>query len=405
VRWIPTIYDRVADVPPGDWSKLIKDPYDLAMDRRLLAAFESTLGGQCRCWYVVFRDDDGECLALACLALFQIDALETTGPVGRAFTRRIRLIMPGYMRFGVLFCGLPLPSGASHLRYRADIDRNELLVALDALLREQARANRARLVVIKELDNRQSAELPGLSNRGYIRGEIPVAYEFKHQFISFADYFNALRSNYRKQITRSQKRLAKAGGSIEFASGAAICDHFTDEVHALYLAVRNQAKYRMETLPREFFHEVGRRFGENASLTLCRLGGRVVGFTFGITVGREYHDLYIGIDYARNAEADVYFNLYYHDLDRIFRSGCTRVHLGQTSDEFKMRLGCQPRELSFYVRAVNPIVHAGLRRIAKWVFPPVTRAEPREIYLAANTANCDSAVLAPGSKKAPVAPL
>ena len=125
----PTIYDRIDDVPQNDWTCIATDPADLAMDRRLLGAFQSTIGQQCRCWFAIFRDESNQPAAAACLGLFQIDALETTTPKNRAIAQRIRKVFPGYMRFGVMFCGLPLPSGASHLRWVAGVDPNDVVEA------------------------------------------------------------------------------------------------------------------------------------------------------------------------------------------------------------------------------------------------------------------------------------
>src|SRR4051812_16054133 len=130
MSFTPTVYDRIEDVPPQDWSRLITDPADLAMDPRLLATFQSTMADQCRCWFVVIRDDRNEPAAAACLCLFQIDALETTGPTVHRITRMIRRAFPGFLRFGVLFCGLPTPSADNHLRIAPGADRAGVLRAL-----------------------------------------------------------------------------------------------------------------------------------------------------------------------------------------------------------------------------------------------------------------------------------
>src|SRR5437773_2999480 len=175
----PTLYGQVEDIPPQDWSRVVSDPTDLAMDLRLLGAFQSTTRDQCRCWFVIFRDESQQPVAAACLARFEVDALETTRPTSRAIARRIRHAFPSYMRFGVLFCGLPLPSGASHLRWIRGVDRVELTASLDALLQKLAKEHRARLVVVKELGDREIEQLNSFADRGYVRGEIPSAYELR----------------------------------------------------------------------------------------------------------------------------------------------------------------------------------------------------------------------------------
>src|SRR2546423_6413454 len=170
-----TIYNRIEDVPQDDWSRLASDPADLAMDPRLLSAFQSTMRDQCRCWFVVIRDDHDRPIALACLCLFRIDALETTGPINRAVTRRIRRLVRGYMRFNVLFCGLPVPSAENHLRIAAGADRASVLNSLDEVMRALARENRARLIVVKEFEASRREELAALESMGYLPGDVPCA--------------------------------------------------------------------------------------------------------------------------------------------------------------------------------------------------------------------------------------
>jgi len=81
--------------------------------------------------------------------------------------------------------------------------------------------------------------------------------------------------------------------------------------------------------------------------------------------------LYAGIDYARNDQADLYFNVHYHGMDRSFQHGAKLIHLGQTADDYKSRLGSVAWPLHFYARAVNPVMNAGLRLVAKWAFPAI----------------------------------
>ena len=61
------------------------------------------------------------------------------------------------------------------------------------------------------------------------------------------------------------------------------------------------------------------------------------------------------------------------------RSGVSTMHLGQTSDEFKSRLGSRQQPLCFCVRATNPILGVGLRAFSRWIFPPVQRSQDRQV--------------------------
>jgi hypothetical protein len=124
-------------------------------------------------------------------------------------------------------------------------------------------------------------------------------------------------------------------------------------------------------VPAEFFRRTMRAFSGQTSLTILYRGDHTAAFTFGLSSGRVYHNLRSGIDYALNAGGDLYLNLYYNDLDQAFRRGHEQIHLGQDSDDFKMRLGSRPRALSFYVRAPNPVFQAGLRGFSRLIFPKV----------------------------------
>jgi hypothetical protein len=142
-----------------------------------------------------------------------------------------------------------------------------------------------------------------------------------------------------------------------------------------------RAAYRLEKWPAEFFREVARRFGDQASMTrIVAPGGRVAAWAFGVTDGGVYHNLYGGLDYALNEEYDLYFNLYFRDLDRAFRGGATAVNLGQTADWFKARLGALPAPRWFFARGVRPWVQWGLRAGRRWAFPPVGRWPVQHVF-------------------------
>ena len=377
------LYDRFDQVPPEAWNEITGKDGALTMDLRLLGAFQRTLEDQCKCWAVLFRDDAGRAIGAAALSLFKVDGLDSTRPAVQKLSRAVRQIWPGCLYFNVLFCGLPVPSGESHLRIVDGVDGKIVLDELQVVMNCLARQERGMLCVLKEFN---WSECGRLSFPEYIRGGIPALHVLKGRFTSLAEYLGALKARYRAQINRSIRKFKLAGFEAEHVCGPPIADLFTDEVHRLYLAVWERSQYRLEQLPVEFFREVARTLGDQVSLTVVRREGRIVGFTYGLAGRTVYYNMYSGIDYDLNKLGDLYFNLFYCDLDYAFKAGAAEIHLGQTSDDFKSRLGTSQLPLHFYVRGSNSFLHLGLRRFGRWAFPPVASVRKHDVFKESSSA-------------------
>jgi hypothetical protein len=364
---------------PADWLSLC-DSADLAMDPKVLSVLQRTLADQCRCWGVIVYDR-GEAIGCAALALFPTELVEAPPPWLAGLRDRVRRIWPGFLRLNVLFCGLPIPSGSTHLRFRAGANIADVVAEVDRVMRGLARETGARLVVFKELEETSGALAESLEQAGYMHGGIPPMHLLNRSFKSFADYRGALRSRYRAQVQRSQKKLEAAGFEVLRGRGAAFFDaHWSEETHRLYVAVQQRAEQKLELLPSAFFREMAHALDDEVSLTLIRRDGRICAFTFAITRAGVHYNLYSGLDYALNNEGDLYFNLFYQDLDQAFRGGATSVHLGQTSDSFKSRLGATTQPLYFFVRARAAWLNAALRPLAPVVFPKAAQPVAHDVF-------------------------
>jgi predicted N-acyltransferase len=343
-------------------------------------------------WILTVADSAGVLVACACLSLFVVDALCTAPVAVRKIAESIRGYWPGCFRFGLLFCGLQVPAGENHIRMTPGADRAAVLTALHAGMERLALKYSARFMMLKEFQNARQDELAPLERLGYLRGNVPYAYDLRGNFRSFYEYQLALRARYRNQITRSVKKFEQAGfRAIHVYDSDEIERLYTDRMHELYEAVWSRAEDRLEKLPAEFFRRTARAFPGQTSLTILYRGDHAVGFTFGLSSGRVYHNLRSGLDYTLNEEGDLYFNLYYNDLDQAFRRGHEQLHFGQDSDDFKMRLGSRPQALSFYIRALNPVFQAGLRGFSRLTFPKVPSVRTHNVFKAttAGDALCD----------------
>jgi predicted N-acyltransferase len=204
---------------------------------------------------------------------------------------------------------------------------------------------------------------------------------FPTRFRDFDHFLASVRGRYRNQIKRSQKKFTQSGLRVVHARGAEHLDAlFTEDTYRLYLSVLEQAEVKLECLPAEFFRELARQFPEETAFTFIYQGERIVAFVCGVFHGDEYLNLFCGLDYGLNEEADLYFNLMFHDVDFALRSGVRSLHVGQTADEFKSRMGCHTRPRYFYVKVRAPLGASLLRAARPWLFPPVLPAPERNLF-------------------------
>jgi predicted N-acyltransferase len=316
----------------------------------------------------------------------QVDPLLLAGPRLRRVVAWGRHWFPGLGKFTVLLCGLPLSAGQSHLAFAPGADRARAVVALDRVMQEVARRHGARLIVFKEFGDEDRAHLDALVPLGYCRADSPASYEMPRTFSSLKAFCDALKRHYRSEIQRSQKKFDRAGcRAVHLHDTEEIRRVYTPEVHRLYEAVVSKAAMKLEILPHRFFHALAQELAGRVTLTTVRRAEQVVAFGWSLTAGDAFHGLFCGIDYAHNAECDLYFNVMYQSLDLAFRSGCREITLGQTAEIFKTRLGCSGARRYLYVRGTGSLLSWLLRRSAGCLFPPRPPQPSKDVFKATNT--------------------
>jgi len=381
--YVVRVVGRVADLPASDWAKVREVAPTVFMDPRFLETVERAFASQGRFHHAIVVDRHERPVAWASLCTFPVDVLTLAGPGLQALARGARAALPGLGSLRTLFVGLPVSLGQSHLAIAPDAEPAAVLAALDETLQAIAARERVWLVVWKEFDPAGAARLAPLLERGYRRAESPAMHALDARFKDFADYCAALKSHYRYDVRRSERKFRASGLRVaQLHDAAAIRRVYTAEVHRLYEAVVARSPVKLEVLPIEFFHELVRRLPELVSLTTIADGDRIVAFNWGLMNGRVHHYLFCGLDYTRAPDADLYFNLMYHQLDDALRRGPERVEVGQTADTFKARLGCGATPRYFFVKPHGLVAGAALRHGFDLLFPARPRGPVYSVFRA-----------------------
>jgi hypothetical protein len=373
---LPSISERDA----REWGPFVR-PGDAVMDPRFLAAVERSMGGETRFWNVVIRGPAGRPAAAAVLSLFPIDGLLFAQGPWSKWVQSIQRWFPGFLKVKVLFCGCPVSTGQSHLLFAPGSDHRIVLRLLDRLMTRVAHAQGTPFLVFKEFGAEEIGRCDDLAALGYLREDsLPMNY-FPTRFRDFDHFLASVRSRYRNQIKHSQKKFRQSGLRVVHARGGQhLAALFTEDVYRLYLSVLGRAEVKLECLPAEFFRELARQLPEETAFTFVYQRERVVAFVCGLFHGDAYLNLFCGLDYRLNEEADLYFNLMFQDMDFALRSGVRSLHVGQTADEFKSRMGCYTRPRYFYVKTRYPLGASLLRAARPWLFPPVPPAPERNLF-------------------------
>lgn len=388
----------MAETDRQAWNTVCASGGGLFADARFVTAVEKSMRNDTRCWPVVVEDEAGHPVAVTCLSLHRVDGALLTGPWLKRIVQSVRRIWAGYFRFRILFCGLPVSAGQKTLSVIPGADYGKVLEAIDTALRRLARQLRVRLVVWKEFGPEDCRWLAPLRKRGYIQADsLPTNY-FEASFADLDTYVAALKKSGRRNIARSQRKLRDAGLRVARMRGDDGFDRlYTDEVHQLYEAVLTHSESRLERLPAEFFREIARQFGKDAYFTIVYEGERIVAFVCSLADAQQFCTLFLGMDYARNQECDLYFNVMYDSLDCALRIGVASIDLGQNSPTFKARIGCYQEPRAFFVRG-RGFLYLPVRLLARVLFPPMEVLPPPEVFQAPQSPLQGSNSVQPGRK-------
>ncbi|WP_422484928.1 hypothetical protein [Gudongella sp. DL1XJH-153] len=172
---------------------------------------------------------------------------------------------------------------------------------------------------------------------------------FKNNFKAFNDYLSALRSPYRRRISKALKvrQLISIQKSI-----------FTTEHYLLYRDVLDRSEHPLEILPIEFFKEYDGDIYDFRSKE-----GDLLAFVQTSIQDRQLVFLFCGFRRENVEKYDLYFNMLLWIIQMGIENGVDEIDFGQTSEESKLKIGCEERERYLFIHHHNWIIRLVLRKL------------------------------------------
>jgi hypothetical protein len=313
---MPEGYSRARELP-AEWDDLCGDNY--ALRREFLTHMET--GNPSNQRYHVFRSPGGS-----------VDSILVTYTA-----RQCNLLMftPLTCRVDATFVHVPLsitrPGYAIGAHTRADVE--SFMLSLPGYV-----------IVLNTV--------PGFRIRGFADGRTSSRIHLRLRWKTLDSYLDSMRSHYRY---RHRKAMSKGTGlryRILRRNG-----EFDAALFSLYEAVHGRSRIRIEKLTLNYFR------APFSKILVCEWAGRPVGFVQVIENGEELVFAFAGLDYACNAQHDVYFNLLLRMVEYGIERGFKILELGQTAEDAKLKLGGEFTELHALIRHSHPLLNRVIRQV------------------------------------------
>jgi len=376
-----SIHEKIGQCDAHEWDEVVRaSRSDAFMSREFIAAVEDAFEDEARFAHAVVHDGRGA-VACASFCAFPLDLNLLADGWTRRVTEIISKPLPSLMRKRVILCGLPVSVGARHLAIAPGARHEDVLRATHEAALAFARRERASYIVYKEFCTGDRRAMDILQQLGYRRFSSLPMNIIDRCFPDIESYTAALRSRYRQCVRKSLEKSRAFGLRFERLTDTdAILRLYGPSLHRMYEAVALSSEHRLELLPVSFFRGLARRLPGRVGLTLVHAGDRVVAFNWNLLDGEAYHFLFAGLDYDLNSRLDLYFNLFYAEMDQAFRAGAETLVLGQTADDFKTRLGCRQERRFIYVAPAGPIAALVLRAAGSRLLPEPRQWPPRHVF-------------------------
>ncbi len=192
-----------------------------------------------------------------------------------------------------------------------------------------------------------------------LRNDILMEMDIPANWRSLDDYKKELKHKYKQRYNKLRKPWA--GIEVKELSDGEVKQH-KKELFALYEQVTDNQNVRIGLLNEDFLWLQKAYCKDNLRVWGAYEDGKMIAF-FSAWVKEEAFDMfYIGMDYSRNNDLNLYFNILFFSVEQAIKFGKRKLILGRTALDAKARVGCKPRYLSTYLYVKNSIVRRAVER-------------------------------------------
>ncbi len=317
--------------------------------------------------YLLLTDRAGRVRALQPLFFTDQDLTAGLGAGPRRWVGAVRRRFPRFASMKMLMVGCT--AGEGHLGVVDPADNAAVTGLLEAL-EIYGRRHHAAIITFKDFPRVHRTALDGPARRrGFVRmPSFPATVIPLDQYRDFDDYLARRLSHGMRKNLRRKFRPHADRPPVTMEVRTDVSD-IVDEVHPLYLQVLARSNFRFEELTKEFLAGLGRAMPGQTRFFVWRQAGKAVAFSIASVHDGEFHDNYLGLDYAVALDLHLYFVTIRDLMVWAMSQGLRTYYSTPLNYDPKLHLRFDLEPLDLYVRHLSPVANPFFKRIAPLLEP------------------------------------
>lgn len=194
-----------------------------------------------------------------------------------------------------------------------------------------------------------------------LRNDISMEMDIPAEWQDIHDYEKALKHKYAQRFRKTRQPWESL--TIKQLTTQEVLEQ-KEQLFALYKQVTTRQQVRIGLLNADFI-PVLKAADDRLKVWTIYDGEMLVGF-FSAWVYDDVFDMfYIGFDYERNKDLNLYFNILFFAVEQAISFKKSKLILGRTALDAKARLGCTPRYLPTFLYIKNSLIRNRIMQAQK----------------------------------------
>lgn len=360
---------------PSSWDSLTN--HDLMLKSMYLKALEAAPPSNITLYYVgVFNNEDLVGIALIeRVRLYLKDMFRQSSP--SALKTFFRAVVSSILKGNVLVIGNLTHTGQHGIAFnKTKISPHDyletILKAVSTLKGDIKRKSgkTIRAILLKDYflkdDIHKAKDVFQSQNFNLVKVQPNMIFEVKPDWFKMDDYIKSLNKKYR---TRYKRARAKFNNIERRELDVEAVKQNSNQLHALYLNVSNNAKFNTFVLPENHFYSFKKELEQDFKIFGYFIENKLIGFYTLILNTDVLETYFVGYDSEHQYQNQLYLNMLYDMLNFAIENKFSTIVYARTAMEIKSSVGAKPLDMVMYMKHTNGLLNEILKGVFDFMEP------------------------------------